>query len=143
MDTAKLRALKEINKMVTLPTRQTEFMSFTKARSLVRTQRLISVIEFKAWKRPMGMPSNPRSVYKTLGWISWGDFLGTRNTSPQTEFMSFAKARTLAQAQHFTSQVVFHAWKKPMGMPSQPRSVYKTLGWINWFDFLGKKRRIQ
>lgn len=55
------------------------FLSFTKARSLARSQRFTCSEEFKAWKRPTGMPSNPNRSYQNLGWKDWGDFLGTGN----------------------------------------------------------------
>ena len=108
-------------------------MPFIKARALVCTQQFTSQIEFYQWTKPEGMPSNPNATYVDSGWLGWKDFLGT-------EFMSFAKARVLARAQHFTNKKGFLQWKKPKGMPSNPNQVYADSGWIGYGDFLGNKK---
>jgi hypothetical protein len=106
------------------------FMPFIEARSLARAQHFTNVSEFSKWKKPKGMPSHPNATYVDSGWLGWKDFLGT-------EFMSFAKARVLARAQHFTNKKGFLQWKKPKGMPCSPHVKYADSGWINWGDFLG------
>ena len=49
------------------------FMSFTKARALVRKQKFTSKLEYQAWVKPEGMPGNPYVVYADSGWSGWGD----------------------------------------------------------------------
>jgi len=110
------------------------FLSFTKARALARTQHFTGEVEFKNWKRPEGMPSDPSKYYKDSGWRGMKNFIGT-------EYLSFTKARTLARAQHFKTMREFDVWNKPVGMPRIPDSLYKHTGWVNWYDFLGKKER--
>jgi hypothetical protein len=133
MDTAQLRRLRELMQMVELPVRQTEFMSLSTARTMVRAQHFNNQKEFYAWKKPVGMPSSPHRVYKNSGWLGYGDFLGNA-------FMSFTKARTLARAQQLADVKAFWKWKKPVGMPSHPNVLYKHSGWTNWYDFLGNKK---
>lgn len=115
------------------------FMPFVKARTLARAQEFSGKVEFEQWKKPLGMPSNPQTTYKTSGWSGYGDFLGTERTRRQTEFMSFKKARTLVIKQQFTCMREFANWKKPVGMPSAPWRTYKTSGWSGYGDFLGTR----
>ena len=117
-----------------------ERLPFEEARDLARAQHFTGQKRFYKWEKPKGMPSNPHRTYKSSGWKGYGDFLGTGNTSPQASFMSFTKARSLARAQHFTSQKEFYKWEKlkgMQGMPSQPYEIYKSSGWKGWGDFLG------
>jgi hypothetical protein len=56
----------------------------------VRTWRALA----KARKLPPDVPSNPVGVYRTKGWVSWGDWLGTGVlSSRKRRFLPFAKAR--------------------------------------------------
>ena len=32
-------------------------------------------------------------------------------------------------------------YKKDKGLPAHPDRAYKDKGWVNWFDFLGKKKK--
>lgn len=117
------------------------YIPFSEARTLTRAQKLSSAKEFHAWKKPEGMPSHPESHYKTSGWLGYGDFLGTGTIrTGNREFMSFIKARTLAQAQLLAGARDFDCWNKPEGMPSNPNRIYKNSGWLGWFNFLGNKR---
>jgi len=113
-----------------------EFVPFTKARSLARSKHFTNSEEFKAWPKPEGIPSNPNRTYIESGWINWADFLGTANMHKKV-FLSFAKARALTRAQHFTNTKGFWVWRKPEGVPSAPDVIYADSGWISWGDFLG------
>jgi hypothetical protein len=116
------------------------FMSFTKARTMVRAQHFNNQKEFYAWKKPVGMPSSPHRTYADSGWLGYGDFLGTGNPTNQTVFFSFTKARSIVRAQQLADVKAFWKWKKPVGMPSNPNVLYKHSGWTNWYDFLGNKK---
>lgn len=116
------------------------YMPFAKARTLARAQHFTNYLNFKTWKRPKGMPSHPDEAYKNTGWVGYGDFLGTGNSNDiEKPLMTFTKARRLTRAQHFSGKEEFSKWTKPVGMRAHPDRVYKTLGWIGWYDFLGKE----
>ena len=56
---------------------------FEKTRAFVRTLGLKNQAEWNQWRktdaRPNDIPTSPNHAYKEKGWISWGDWLGTRN----------------------------------------------------------------
>ena len=37
---------------------------------------------------PQNIPRNPDGTYKNMGWKSWGDFLGSENTSNSLSSLS-------------------------------------------------------
>jgi hypothetical protein len=120
--------------------RQSSFLPFADARAIVRSKHLKSESEFKLLKRPDGIPSTPRRVYRTKGWKDWGDFLGTGNVSnSKKKFLPFEQARTIVRAQRFKNEREFKAWKKPVGIPSNPNIHYRDKGWAGGRDWLGKR----
>jgi superfamily II DNA or RNA helicase len=64
--------------------RYRQWRPFNEARSFARSLRLLNGDEWREYcrsgKRPEDIPSNPQTVYKDNGWISWGDWLGTGRT---------------------------------------------------------------
>lgn len=128
-----------------------EDLPFEEARVVVRSLNLKSSKEWnklsKAGKRPHGIPSNPHIIYKEE-WISWYDFLGT--TGPVAHrgdfFWTYPQARKVANKLKLMGETAFRAYAKsderPERMPFDPHKFYKTRGtWIDWYDFLGKKRK--
>ena len=120
------------------------WMSFQDAQNFIQQQGVTSQSEFQAWKkagkRPKNFPSVPQKTYKDE-WISWGDFLGTENTSLKNkEWMSFQDAKDFIQSEGIQNSTEFKAWKKaskrPKNFPSAPWQVYED-EWTNWKDFLG------
>eukprot|EP00397_Hematodinium_sp_SG-2012_P028568 GEMP01030089.1.p1 GENE.GEMP01030089.1~~GEMP01030089.1.p1 ORF type:complete len:449 (+),score=13.03 GEMP01030089.1:36-1349(+) len=59
------------------------FQSFDHAKAFARTLQLCSQREWQAWSkasaRPHDIPSDPYTVYRRSGWVSWIDFLGNEN----------------------------------------------------------------
>lgn len=78
-----------------------EFRSFEEARVFVRGLNLKNYIEWsvycKSGNKPVDIPAFPKRSYKTEGWISWGDWLGTKNKKGGWRSFKEAKAfvRTL------------------------------------------------
>jgi hypothetical protein len=108
-------------------------LSYKEAQKIVQKAGIKTKREFRAWKRPEGIPSNPNTTYKGKGWKSWEKFLGT-------EWLSYAEAQKIVKRAGIKTWGEFYAWKpKPWGVPSNPDKVYEGEGWKSWEKFFGKK----
>jgi len=128
---------------------QKEFLSFEIARNYSRALLLKSSAEWrkfcKSGNKPLNIPSNPASVYKENGWISYGDWLGSNNiSSRKLNFLPFNNAREYVHTLNLKNEI---AWKeycksgqKPENIPANPKTVYKESGWKNLGDWLGTGR---
>ena len=126
------------------------WMEFSRCRAFARSLKLKGLREWEEWskvpgKRPVDVPSSPHRVYAGLGWIGYGDFLGTGNVkcvhNRKRNSKSFAEARAFARGLKLSGKNAWHAWSKkghrPSDIPSHPSRTYKESGWTNWGDFLG------
>lgn len=130
----------------TIATFNIEYRPFEKARSYVRSLGLKSQKEWKDYcrsgKKPNDIPYCVHTTYKNAGWISYGDWLGTKNISNRKiEYRSFEDARKFVQSLDLKN---VNEWKKycrtaqrPMDIPSGPNIIYKNSGWKNYSDWLG------
>lgn len=130
----------------TIASQLREFRPFNDARKFVRSLKLKNEKEwneyYKSDERPLDIPSSPREVYKNLGWVNLGDWLGTKNQSNR-----YAQYRPYNDAKKFVQTLKLKnlgGWKeyctsgkKPLDVPAAPDVVYKNKGWINWGKFLG------
>ena len=123
-----------------------QFRSFTQARkyacSLKLKNRLEWIALYKTGKKPLDIPKNPQFVYKNKGWKNWGDFLNTKNVSPnKMEFRNFDELKKFVKILKLNSRMEwFDYWKsheRPQDIPTNPNGTYKNKGWISWGDFLG------
>jgi len=66
-----------------------KFRPFENARSHVWALRIKTQREWQQFcgsgERPSDVPASPDKVYKHLGWVSWGDWLGTGSLSRRPE----------------------------------------------------------
>ena len=135
-----------------------DWMSFQDAKTFIQQQGIISVSEFRAWKRagkrPKNFPSVPQKTYKDE-WISWNDFLGTENTdymknrtdkkhTEVQEYMSYTEAKIFVQQLEIKTPIDFFEIQRnepdvfPENFPPKPRVFYTNTGeWTDWNDFLG------
>ena len=124
-----------------------KFITFKKARSVVRAQKFNCRNEFFSWKdKPNSIPMAASSVYKDRGFISWGDFLGHgRIANQRREFHSFEEARKAIRKLNFNSRNEYLEWtktsKRPSKIPAAPDYSYAKKGWTTWGDFLGKNKK--
>jgi superfamily II DNA or RNA helicase len=120
---------------------------FDEARQFARDLNLKNQNEWKAFaqsgKKPVDVPANPYEAYKTNGWISWGDWLGTGTVGGKRNYLSFEDARKFARGLKLKGMNDWIAYcrsgKKPANIPGSPQQYYSK--WISWFDFLGAGRR--
>ena len=118
---------------------------FDKARNYVWRLGLKSQDEWWEWsksgERPPDIPTNPHTVYKDEGWLSWGDFLGYNKGKVAGEWRGFEEARDCVWSLGIKSQDEWEELSKsgnrPPDIPTNPARVYKGEGWLSWGDFLG------
>lgn len=102
----------------------------------------------KTDKIPDFIPKSPYEHYKTKGWISWGDFLGTNKIQDNlitSNYVSYENAKTIIK--ETVNATTEKEWKKlakenkiPNEIPNRPRRFYEKRGWISWGDFLNTNR---
>ena len=123
-----------------------KFLSYKKAKKIVHTLNLNSQKEWKEYsksgERPKNIPGCPQITYKNKGWISWGDFLGTKFVNYKyREYRSYKNSIKFVHRLKLKSRKEWHIYcksgNKPNDIPNDPRYVYKTKGWKGWGDFLG------
>jgi hypothetical protein len=121
-------------------------LPFDEAKRLVRELQLKSQTEWRAYVKknrlPKGVPSNPNRTYKGLGWISFGDWLGTRTIAPRLRtYRPFKEARKVTRNLNLKSWADWRAFvasgKLPSDIPSAPHHVYQRNGWVSMRDWLG------
>jgi superfamily II DNA or RNA helicase len=124
------------------------WMPFEEAREYVRGLGLKNVkqwgIFYKSKNRPSDLPTVPQIIYKNVGWINFGDFLGTQRISDRYRtYLSFKEARNIVHTYKFISVEEYRDWSKrglrPINIPAKPDIVYKNNGYISWDDWLGTK----
>jgi hypothetical protein len=127
-----------------------EWRPFLEARDDARTLGLRNGAEWSAFCKsgnlPADIPADPAKVYRDLGWISRGDWLGTKTVAvAKREFRNFEDAREFVRSHHFQMKTEYEAWarrsERPSDIPAQPSRTYATTGWLGWGDWLGIHNR--
>ena len=123
-----------------------EFMPFMEAREYVRSLKLNNLKEWQQFaasiKRPFDIPSNPNSIYKNDGWISYGHWIGTGSVaSIYTDFYSYEEAVREVHSLDIKNQKEYHNLKTngslSQRLPYKPDRTYKNNGWESWNKWLG------
>ena len=137
------------------------WMPFEEARAIIHTLNLKSNNYWKDYINgkiknleplPSDIPKNPRGVYKDMGWISMGDWLGTGRIADQFKlkslFIDYKKAKSYVNRLQIKSVKEWNSYskgihptlnKKPDYIPSNPQRAYKNNGWESWSKWLGVK----
>jgi len=122
------------------------FVNFKEAKTFAKSLNLKNVYEWNAFCKSslqrFDIPSAVNRIYKNKGWVSWSDFLGTKNISPQNRnYKSFEEAKKFVQTLNLTSISKWVNYYRsnllPRDIPKTPNNFYKNKGWINWGDWLG------
>lgn len=120
-------------------------MPFKEARAFVRKQNLKNVDEWIAFtrsgKKTQNIPNFPAKAYAKLGWIGYGDWLGTGRIADQNKvFLPFKKARAFARSLKLQTGKEWLRYcksgKRPKDIPANPRGTYEK-EWMGWGDWLG------
>ncbi len=122
------------------------YSDFTTARDYARKLNLKSSKEWRFYfgKKNIidGVPKYPDKVYKNIGWINWGDWLGSfhlanynipyRDYEDAEEFVHKLKLKNQDEWRHYTK-----SGNKPSDIPSNPNTTYEKKGWISYSKWLG------
>jgi superfamily II DNA or RNA helicase len=123
-----------------------DWMPFEKARDFVRKLKLKNTDDWRRYcksnLRPLGIPSNPHTIYKNKGWVSFGDWIGTGTIASKIiTYHSFEEAREFVRSLKLKNQIEWREYRKsdlrPSYIPSNPNVVYKNIGWVSLGDWLG------
>jgi hypothetical protein len=133
-----------------------KYRDFECARQFVRKLNLQKIKEWTLYckgelplkgQKPADIPATPNKIYKNIGWVNWGDWLGTgRIATYNRSFRSFEKACQYAKELGLKSLMEWVAFSQgklkekgflPSDIPASPDSAYKDKGWISWPHFLG------
>lgn len=123
-----------------------KYLPFNQAREYVHGLNLKNRKEWKIYckseKKPDSIPANPDQAYKTEGWISMGDWLGSGYIANRNrKYLSFNQARSFVQSLNLKSEKEWRIYcksgNKPNTIPSTPAKTYKNHGWVSMGDWLG------
>ena len=96
------------------------FWSFKKARAFVRKLKLKNESEWRSYTKgqlsgktpmPTTIPTHPDRTYKTKGWKSFGDWLGTSTIAPKDRvYWPFQQAREYVHKLRLKSSAEWHRY---------------------------------
>jgi hypothetical protein len=130
----------------TVATFERMYKPFEEARKLVRSKNLKSQEEWREHTKsddfPANIPKAPWVVYKNLGWVGFGDWLGTGTVATSSRmYKPFEEARELVRSKNLKSRSEWNKYTKsddfPADIPKAPWVVYKNSGWVGLGDWLG------
>lgn len=131
-------------------------LSFQDAKKIVHSYGFKTHPEYSRFmnssKRPVNLPKAPQYIYKDQ-WVSWPDFLGTKQVEKPKPtkgkgkyrirgtaktFLPYEKAKEIIQSFKFKSHDEYRHWsktKRPSSIPGQPADFYKGQfeGWDVYF----------
>ena len=127
-----------------------QYLPFEEARKFVH---LLEIRNVKEWfkycdsgKRPKNIPYNPDRAYKSSGWKSYADWLGTSRESENIQYRPFEEARRFVRNLRLSGTREWSDYcksgKKPDDIPFAPYAVYTDDGWISMEDWLGAVKQI-
>lgn len=126
------------------------YVTYDEAEKFVHKLKLKKSKEWYEWckkgERPFNVPASPQMIYKDKGWDSWGKFLGTGAVADvKKTFLGYEEARSFIHSVDLKSAEEWRTYSKtirPSNIPADPKGYYsKTNNWIDWFDWLGNKKK--
>jgi len=131
----------------TIAFKNINYCSFNEARKFAQSLKLKNSDEWKIHSKsnkiPNNIPSTPHKKYRDMGWISWGDFLGTGNVHSKN-FRKFNDAKKYVNKLKLKTQNEWRQYvksdSKPDDIPNKPGQAYKNKGWKGFGDWLGTGR---
>ena len=123
------------------------FINYEEAKKIVQATGIKSQKDWIEFTKTvqfnnMNLPKQPYLVYKTEGWVSWGDFLGTATSAQQKRtFLSYGEAKAQLGKMKLNSVSEWQSYTRSEqfdnNLPKNPSALYKNDGWVSWKDFLG------
>ena len=138
-----------------------QYRSFAAARRFARSLSLASSTEWLKFCKgklrktkgslPNDIPASPNIVYRSRGWKSYGDWLGTGLVATQQRgYRKYNKARQYVHKLKLSNTTDWLRYckeghricgHKPRDIPSAPARVYAKSGWKGYRDWLGTDRK--
>lgn len=113
--------------------------TFEEARDYVRSIKLKTIYDWREYCNsdifPKDIPKAPDHYYQTQGWVSYNDWLGTKQFRSFDSALEFARASNIKNSKEWFQQ--YQKGNIPIDIPLSPNSVYIKYGWISWGDWLG------
>lgn len=129
------------------------FLKYNDCREYVVKLKIKSIYEWrkycKSGLKPDNIPSCPDKNYKNCGWIDFGEFLGTGKISDNKKHENYLKYEEAKEYLKLNNIKIknYIKWREFIKsntnlcfLPLHPEQSYRTKGWINWDDFLGKNK---
>ena len=143
-----------------------KLLGFTEARAFARKLGIKTKEEWVKYVKgdfkksnlpplPVNIPASPSTTYNDVGWIGWGDWLGTGKIATfKKEYATFSEAKKYALRLKLKSRTAWREFCKdaakkgsmPPNISASPHKTYASKGWNGWSDWLGngvtpKKKR--
>jgi hypothetical protein len=113
--------------------------TFEEARDYVRSIKLKTIYDWREYCNsdffPKDIPKAPDHYYQTQGWVSYNDWLGTKQFRSFESALEFARASNIKNSKEWFQQ--YQKGNIPIDIPLSPNSVYIKSGWISWGEWLG------
>ena len=123
------------------------WLSFEDARKYVQGKFYKNQAEYRADQKnlPTDIPGHPHLVYGSNGWLSWGDWLGTKRVSTQKMvFLQFEEARSIVRKLNLNNLREWQEYaaspNRPENLPSHPDKTYED-EWQGYNNWLGVNNR--
>jgi predicted helicase len=128
-----------------------KFIDYNKLKIIVRRKKILTAKQYNYFylrsSQKDNIPAIPNRSYKNKGWISWSDFLGTKNVSNSLvseKFLDYNKAKKIVHKLKCKSLSDYIKLSKnnklPSGLPKYPSKNTYGKDWISVGDFIGTGR---
>ena len=97
---------------------------------------------------PADIPAAANRIYRTEGWVDWGDWLGTEAVASRLrEYRPLSEARAFARRLRLRSGAEWSTFcksgKLPADIPAKPVRTYAGVGWTGMRDWLGTDTKLK
>jgi superfamily II DNA or RNA helicase len=115
--------------------------SFEEARNYMRSTQLKTIYDWRKYCKsdqfPKDIPKAPDHYYKSQGWVSFNDWLASKEYRSFEDGKKFAKTLNIKSAKEWAE--LYKKAEIPSDIPLSPNSVYLKTGWVSWGDWLGSE----
>ena len=114
------------------------YPTYEEAKQAVSKLGISSSTEYyKRHKEDPRLPSAPNNTYKGKGWINWPNYFGR-----ETPYKTYKEAKLAVRKLGISSGEYGKRHKEDPRLPSRPDKYYEDKGWIDWYDFFGKNKKV-
>lgn len=121
-----------------------KWLPYSEAKKIVQRYKLKSEKEWrnfcKSGLKPDNIPATPASTYRSSGWESMGEWLGTQYIAGKNrEYLNFEVAREIVKnlklKGEYQWRIFCKSGEKPHNIPGKPDRIYRDK-WHSWGDWL-------